>query len=232
MRTILLHLIGLISLVHLSASEVEESTVRFNAISLSGTIRGLHFINGQQQETISIYNDTRSAQISYKGDSILSFFREDPELIDASGNSIRNIVGSVKLPPSGTYLLLFAAEDSKEESYRISVTPDDVATFQQGAYRFINLAPFDIALKLGDTTTLLPKKKYTDVISIAKDRTYQEAIMMSLVKDKKPLLSYKGAFYFDPNKRLIYIIKPKSKGRLGRIDFRVISDMPTVTASL
>jgi len=96
-------------------------------------------------------------------------------------------------------------------------------------YRFINLSPYDIALKVGDEKNLIKKGNFADLESKAEEGGFQDALMYSLVVDKgnegaKPLRAFKGQLFFSEEQRSIYVITPKRGGREGRIDFTVITE--------
>ncbi|CAA6679343.1 MULTISPECIES: hypothetical protein [unclassified Lentimonas] len=204
-------------------------SVGFVSVALDARIAELKYQNGAEVEELNVYKGARSKRIAYNGDQTVHFFRES-EQVDDNGDPIRTIVGSVHLPQkNGVFLFIFRRLPGADEKYKIVPIPDGLKQFRPGMYRFINLTPYDIALKVGETKSLMKKGKFTDLESKADSGSYQEAMMYSLVVeqgevDMKPYRAFKGKVLFSENRRSIYIITPKDGGRAGRVDITVIPE--------
>lgn len=208
----------------------DNVNVRLSAISLSGRVSPLFFETSQGRQELKVYQGARSKRVVYKGGPVIQFYHQSKKPITSTDSSNQaTVLGRVALPAAtGDFLLLFVRDTkAKQERYRIIALPDDLFIFKPGMYRFINLAPFNIALKLGKSQTILKKGDFTDVQAQTADKTYQEAIMYSMLDEKNPYRAYKGGLYYSSDKRRICIISPKTGGREGRIALTMIPEAVT-----
>ena len=194
-------------------------SVTLSAATLDKAIRDLKFTSGAELQTMSIFKRQRSRAFTYRGTQAITFYRESAEL-DTDGKPIRIIVAKAHIPSeSGQYLLLFATKTTTPEVYEVLVIPDDWKVFKPGTCRFLNLAPFEIALKINEKLYRIKAQNYTDVQGDFRDGSHQEAMMISLPDDTKPRRIFDGFIYFTERQRTIYVIIPKSGRTDGSVNF-------------
>ena len=176
-----------------------------------------------------MYTTTRSRRLKYSGPEQLTFFRES-ETLTPEGEPIRTPVGQVTLDGlHPRYLLLFAKQSGDTERYFIFAIPDTTEHFKAGTYRFLNLAPFKVALKIGDSKHLLAEKNITDVSGDFEHGNYYQTMILSLPEgEAKPVPAYSGRTYFNKHMRMLYIIRLKEGGKAGKIK---ITGIPERVAS-
>ena len=217
-RLLLPLLILFAALESLSAQREKVIQTDFTCIALSSDIKNLKILSSDEVKTLDIYTTTRSKKINYRGLQQLTFFRES-ETLGPDGQPVRTPVGQVKLNGSQKrYLLLFAKSSSNKENYSIYPIPDIQEKFKAGTYRFLNLAPFKLAVKIGESQHFLAKKNITDVNGDFEHGNYYQTIILSLPEGKEePVPIYSGRIYFNQNTRMLYIILPKEEGKTGKI---------------
>jgi len=193
--------------------------VKLCALALNTEILDLKYESKGKVESLYAYKNQRSTNFDYSGPQTITFFRESKQL-DANGKPIRTIVASCQLPKKkGQYLLILSKVDQKKEAYRIIPIVDDWGRFKPGTFRFLNLAPYDIALKLEDKVYTIKERNFTDVTGTFKNDTNQRAIMVSLPDGQDPIRVFEGYIYYTDNLRMLYVIVPKQGKRVGRVDF-------------
>ena len=194
-------------------------SVTLSAATLDKAIRDLKFTSGAELQTLSIFKRQRCRAFTYRGTKAITFYRESAEL-DTNGKPIRIIVAKAHIPnESGQYLLLFSTKTTTPEVYEVLVIPDDWKVFKPGTCRFLNLAPFEIALKINEKLYRIKAQNYTDVQGDFRDGSHQEAMMISLPDDTKPRRIFDGFIYFTERQRTIYVIIPKSGRTDGSVNF-------------
>lgn len=222
LRPLLLLLISLAALGSLQAQTEQEHALQtdFTCLALGGEIKDLKILSSDEVKTIQIYSTTRSKKINYSGPQQLTFFRES-ETLGPDGQPVRTPVGQIKLHGTHTrYLLLFAKRSGNKESYSIYPIPDTKEKFKAGTYRFLNLAPFKVAVKIGESQHLLAEKNITDVNGDFEHGNYYQTVILSLPEGKEePMPAYSGRIYFNQHTRMLYIILPKEDGKTGKIKF-------------
>jgi len=214
----------------MSTAQEELANVRLGAVSLDSKIRDIKYQTGSDVESLYVFKGQRSQTFDYRGAKDIVFFRESGQL-DAEGNPIRIKVGQCALPATtGQYLLLFSQQSEDPEQYRIFAISDDWKTFNSGTYRFLNLAPFDIALRLDDTVHRIKERNFTDVPADFTNASNHKAVMVSLPDGEDPMRVFEGEIYFTENLRMLYLINPKEGGRPGRVNFMAIPQAIPKTA--
>ncbi|MGB0258329.1 MAG: hypothetical protein ACPGES_06755 [Coraliomargarita sp.] len=209
-------LLAAASILH---AQSEPAKVRLTALSLNARIMDLKYESRGQVESLYAYKHQRSEAFNYTGPQTITFFRESASL-DKDGKPIRTTVATCKLPRKrGQYLLILSKVAQDTEAYRIIPIVDDWEKFKPGTYRFLNLAPFDIALKLEDTVHTIKERNFTDVGGDFKDKSNQKAIMVSLPEGEEPVRVFQGHMRYTNDLRMLYIITPKKSSRAGRVDF-------------
>lgn len=207
--------------------EMPQAEVKLSAITLDTSIRDLKFVNRGRVEALHVNRGLRSEPIRYVGSPEILFFRETPPPPGETEPG-RDIVGRLQLPAlTGDFLMIFRKNVGPDAEYTVAALPDDKESFKPGMYRFINLTPYDIALKVGATRKMIPKRGYTDVSSQGKEGEYQETLIYSLssqVNDGDPYRAFKGSLFFSETMRSIYLLVPASSGRPGSIEFTVIPE--------
>lgn len=197
----------------------------FTCLALDKEIKGLKILSAGEVRAINIYSSTRSRKINYRGAKQLTFFRES-ETPGPDGQPVRTPVGQINLDGTYTrYLLLFAKHAGDTESYSIYPIPDTTEQFKAGTYRFLNLAPFKIAVKIGESKHLLTEKDITDVIGNFEHGNYYQTIMLSLPGSAEEAVpAYSGRIHFNEHMRMLYIIRPKEDAKSGKITFAGIPE--------
>lgn len=190
----------------------------FTCLALDHEIEDLKILSAGEVCDIDIYTTTRSRRIDYRGPKELTFFRESATL-GPDGQPVRTPVGRVALDGLySRYLLLFAKRASDAENYSIYPILDTTDKFKAGSYRFLNLAPFKVAIKIGESRHLLTEKNITDVNGNFEHGNYYQTIMLTLPEgEEEPVPAYSGRIYFNKHMRMLYIIRPDGDATSGKI---------------
>jgi hypothetical protein len=200
----------------------EGISVQISALALDQNISELMFINGESIDELDIFTTTRSRLVRYQGNPQLTFFREAR---DEEGAVFRNPVGSVTLSPNvNRYLLFFMQRPGDSERYNILALPDDVTNFPPGSFRFVNLAPFRIAVQVGEERLMLSERDFGDVKGRFEHGNRYRTLMISLPEGEDPIPGYSGRLFFNERMRMLYVIFPDPSGRPGQIRFTGIPD--------
>lgn len=213
-------------LSHAFAQQNEEPTisVQISALALDRDISELKLLSGESVEELDIFTSARSRVISYSGPQRLTFFREH-ESDQTEEGVIRQPVASVVLSEQHPrYLLFFLRRSGSEERYSIVALPDDVTTFRPGSFRFVNLSPHRIAIRVGEESRTLNERDFTDVSGNFEHGNHYQALFVSLPEGRDPVLSYSGRIFFNRIMRMLYVIFPGDSGEEGSIRFRAIPD--------
>ncbi|MGZ0654906.1 hypothetical protein ACWPKS_04795 [Coraliomargarita sp. W4R72] len=208
----------------LSAQEVPQVSASISCVTLEGRIEELKFASSGQVRKINIYAGSRSKVLKYNGPNNLTFFREEASPT-VEGELIRVPVGQVSLDGKHSrYLLFFSTSSGAKEHYQIFAIPDSTDTFKAGTYRFLNLAPFKVALKIGETKEIIAEKAITDVAGDFEQGNHYQTIMFSLPDGQEPVSAYQGRVFFSEHLRMLYIIQPKGDPKTGKIKMIGIPD--------
>lgn len=226
--SIRLLLLAALTLIRVSDAQPESApalSASINALALDAQINDLKILSNGETLSIDLYTTTRSRSLKYSGPKQLTFFRQS-ESLTPEGEPIRTPVGQVTLDGlHPRYLLLFAKKSGNTEHYSIFAIPDSTENFKAGTYRFLNLAPFKVALKIGETKHMLAEKNITDVSGDFEHGNYYQTMMLSLPKgEPEPVSAYSGRIYFNKHMRILYIIRPKEGGKAGKIKFTGIPE--------
>ncbi len=213
-------------------AQTEKPAVKLTMLSLDSRILDLKYESAGEVQSLYAFKNQRSQPFMYRGEQPIVFFRELSQT-DAAGNPLRQQVAQCQLPGnSRQYMLIMSKRESEAEAYRCFAIDDNWGTFSAGTYRFLNLAPFTIALKLDDKVYEIKKQNFTDVKGNFEDGTHQQAIMVSLPEGEDPLPVFEGLIQYTENLRMLYIISPKPGGRVGRVSFTAIPQrVPKVPSS-
>lgn len=190
-----------------------------SALSLDGDIPDIGLMSNGKIESFNIYTKTRSRQVKYSGPRHLKLFQKLEEL-NASGSPILKPMGEVTLHGEHTqYLLLFSKILHANKKYSIIAIPDSNSEFKAGTYRFINLAPYPIALMIGDTKHLLAQSNTTDVAGqFAHGNYYQSALVSLREGPEKPQAIFSGRIYFNQYIRTLFILMPDANSDTGHVN--------------
>ena len=203
-------------------AQTEIPTVKLTVLSLDSRILDLKYESAGEVKSLFAFKNRRSQPFMYRGEQPIVFFRELSQT-DAAGNPLRQQVAQCQLPGnSRQYMLIMSKRESEAEAYRCFAIDDDWKTFKAGTYRFLNFAPFTIALKMDDKVYRIKQQNFTDVQGNFDDGTHQKAIMVSLPEGEDPLPVFEGLIQYTENLRMLYVISPKPGGRVGRVNFTAI----------
>lgn len=217
-------LVCLLAIAGTCFAQNQNVNVTLSALALDGRIRDLKYESNGSVEALYAFKDQRSETFKYSGPKKLVFFRE-LEQFDENGAPKRQPVAECMLPgSSGQYLLIISEDRGAGERYRIFPIADDWATFRPGTYRFMNLTPFEMALKLDDKVYQIGSKSLKDVSGNFENNSHQRAIMVSLPPEQDPLRVFEGYIQYTDDRRMLYLITPKEGGRLGRVRFTAIPE--------
>lgn len=216
----------LLTLLSASLSAQDETpAVRLTVLSLDSRILDLKYESAGEVQSLYAFKNQRSQTFKYRGAQPIVFFRELSQT-DAAGNPLRKMVSQCQLTGnSSQYMIIMSKQEGNEEAYRSFAIDDNWGTFKAGAYRFLNLAPFTIALKLEDKVYQIKKQNFTDISENFDDNTHQSAIMVSLPEGEDPLPVFEGLIQYSDSRRMLYIISPKSGGRPGRISMTAVPEV-------
>ncbi len=196
------------------------------AISLDDEIKGLKLMSAQELMHVkTIYPYVRNGVFSYSGSKKLFFLREVPAT-DPDQAPSRIPVAEVELDGKhARYLLFFSKKSGDREAYSVFSLPDTKADFPAGTYRFLNLAPYPVAIRIGEQQKVLDEMKLTDIRGDFEHGHYYQTVMLSLPKEgTRPVPAYAGRIHFNKDLRVIMVIYPKEAGRIGEIRFVNILD--------
>ncbi len=206
-------------------AQTEIPTVKLTVLSLDSRILDLKYESAGEVKTLYAFKNQRSQPFTYNGPQPILFFRELSQT-DAAGNPLREQVAQCRLPgKSDQYMIIMSKKEGNKEAYRCFAIDDNWQTFDAGTYRFLNLAPFTIALKLDNKVYRIKEQNFTDVKGNSENGSHQKAIMVSLPEDEDPLPVFEGLIQYTENLRMLYIISPKSGGRVGRVSFTAIPQL-------
>jgi hypothetical protein len=215
----LLFITMLAAYINIAAAQADSQTYRLNAISLDSRIQDIKYQSNGEIQSLYVFKNQRSESFDYTGPSTIQFFRESSQLA-ADGSAVHIPVARCKLPSGGGEYLLIMSQQSKDpEKYRIFSLSDDWQGFSLGTYRFLNLAPFEIALKLDGEVHRIKERNFTDVSGDFIDNSQNKAMMVSLPEGEKPMRIFEGYMYYTEDQRMLYIISPKTGGRAGQVYF-------------
>lgn len=201
----------------------EEIDITFSIVSLAGRIPKLSFESDSKISTLRIGKAIRSEKLSYQGSPVISFFEIIGNADPSTGEVKRKELGRVAIPKSSKDLLfVFTKTHESALPYRVTPIPDDIATFQPGMFRFINLAPWDLAIEIGDTRKTVPSRNFTDIKANGLNQEFMPFRMFSLVDGADAVSAFKGSIYYSDQNRQIYVVSPRAKGKKGRVSFTVI----------
>ena len=199
-----------------------EAAVKISTLSLDGRPRDLYFESAGKVVSIYAFKNQRSQTIEYRGPETITFFRKSTEL-DENGEAKRIPAGSCRLlGDSQEYLLIFSKDPSDSERYRIFAMNEAWSTFPPGAYRFLNLSEYEIALKLDEEVHRIKPQNFTDISGNFAENSNQRAIMVSLPEGKSPLKVFEGFMYHTKGLRMLYLISPKGDQQSGQVQFTAI----------
>jgi hypothetical protein len=224
-QCLLLSALALVGISHAQPEQDSWLNTSISGLALDGQINDLKILSNGETLDIDLYTTTRSRRLKYRGPKQLTFFRES-EPLTPEGEPIRTPVGGVTLDGlHPRYLLLFAKRSGDTENYSIFAIPDTTEHFKAGTYRFLNLAPFKVAIKIGESKHILAEKNITDVTGDFEHGNYYQTMMLSLPEgEAEPVPAYSGRIYFNKHMRMLYIIRPKEGGKAGKIKFTGIPE--------
>lgn len=139
----------------------EPASIRFRALAWNGEIDGIFYAHKGKAQEIVASDNIRSPFYPAAATPELVFFKE---VIGAEGDPQREILGRVSTANLGSTILLLIAKNPNG-SYSFSTAADDLSSFPQGSYRFMNasLTPLRVVaeaeqadLASGEIATLEP----------------------------------------------------------------------------
>ncbi|MGB0371196.1 MAG: hypothetical protein ACPGN3_07560 [Opitutales bacterium] len=194
----------------------DEVNVEFSIILMSKTIFDIVYADS---EPFNINHGLKSPKRSYSGSRKLTFYRLNRNKLDAEGNPTRVPIGSTRFPAKeGSFVLIFKPVEGKRRTFNIATIPDGQDIFKPGMYRFINTATFDIAIKIGEATSIVKANGFMDLDAKTVDSKVLDTVIISLVDQENPVRGYRGGLRFAEDRRYTYIISEKKMGRRGRVD--------------
>ncbi|MGB0371446.1 MAG: hypothetical protein ACPGN3_08850 [Opitutales bacterium] len=213
-------LASIINVANAQSSAGEEVDVTFTAISLSGKIGKLDYYRGSRKETLQIVHGLRTPQKRYVGPKTL-FLYEHNEQSESLPKEEIPPVASVNFPSSGNFIVFISKEGT---GYRAIPALSDPNGFRLGMYRIVNMASFDLALQVGQTTAVVKSRQMSDIDASAGEGRTRKAKIFSLIDGEEPFPAFTGGLNYFTDRRMIFIIKEKKGGRPGRIDIIPIID--------
>jgi hypothetical protein len=197
----------------LMADQSEPIQISFSALSVNKHITDLVYSNRGQVQTVKIPTTVRSKLVQYSGMPTIIFYRKQDSVQNAE-----NLVEVARITVSGTdsrYLFIFS--ENATGGYDITPIPDSMTEFGAGCYRFINFTSNPIAIDLAGQREVIKARNITDIKGKLAEDNYYNTILVSLPEDEEPKVSFKGQVYFSPNKRMLFLVLPKTNGRKGAI---------------
>lgn len=121
--------------------------VRFRLYGWDEPVTDLCYNMRGKDETLVIYQDTRSVFYDYTGPELITFYRLKT---DSTGKVVREPAAQTNLHNAGPWpLIIFANHQAKPGTYQTIVMKDDLAAFPPGSYAFSNFTPSVIGGVLG-----------------------------------------------------------------------------------
>ena len=216
----------LITLSKPALAEEPIVNVTISCIALERGLEDLIYISNGEVRTLVLFKEQRSSTSRYIGPPRITFFKEI-EARDLNGETIieRIPVSTWDVPTeTGAYLLVWTRDRRNTDRYLTIAFEDDWKNFPIGSVRFLNLAPFELAVKLEEEIYQIQAQGQTTLNPEFDSSGNRKAIMVSLPRDEKPLRVFDGFMYYTPTVRTLYIVLPKEGGRPGRVKFRSIPE--------
>lgn len=212
-------------------AQTENPTVKLTVLSLDSRILDLKYESSGEVKSLYAFKNQRSQPFTYRGKQPIVFFRELNQT-DAAGKPLRAQVAQCSLSgKDDQQMIIMSKKEGNKEAYRCFAINDDWQTFKAGTYRFLNFAPFTIALKLDNKVLKIKEQNFTDVKGNFENGSHQKAIMVSLPEGQDPLPVFEGLIQYTENLRMLYVISPKPGGRVGRVNFTAIPQAVPETPS-
>lgn len=197
-------------------TKIQDIKTTFTVLSLDKRIDNLCVSKGDELITFNVYTRTRSQQIEYTGPRSIAFFHKSDQL-DTSP-TLSEPVCTVTVSGNDKRYLIFLGHSKNPQKYNAFAIPDCTDNFPVGSCRFINLAPYKIAVQISDQRFVIDERNYTNFTANISHKLQHNTVMISLPNDREPLPCFNGVLQFNPKMRTLYIVSPKARGRMGRIE--------------
>ncbi|MGB0371560.1 MAG: hypothetical protein ACPGN3_09425 [Opitutales bacterium] len=195
--------------------------VSISSVSLDSNKGNIKYDSDGEVRSLRIFRGQRSSNFRYVGPLPIQFFREE-ETTNAQGVTeiVRVPIATAHLPgKSGEFLLVWSKDRDNAGTYLTYAIQENLSDFPAGAFRFLNMAPFDVAVKIEDSVNRLAARAHTDIVLQASAGKNRRATMISLPKDDDSLVVFDGYIKHMPNIRMLYLIVPQTTGRSGQVKF-------------
>jgi hypothetical protein len=203
----------------------EMVNVRISALSLDGRVTDVKYEHAGESHDMHIFARQRSMPFEYSGPETFTLFRETGQL-DAAGNPLRQVVAETKIPrSSGQYLLILSKKSDSPERYRVLPIADDWKSFKAGSYRFLNLAPFQIVIKIDDDVFRIKERGMTDIDADLEHNKHHQTMMVSIPEGGEPIPIFEGLLRHQKDKRTLYVVTPRGDVANGKVRMVGISDL-------
>jgi hypothetical protein len=190
-------------------------TLDLSFLSLGVRVQDLRFVNNGEIESIDVYDTVRSRNVRYVGPPKLTFFRETG--IDEVGKPIRERVGEIVLRAEPRrQLLLLWEQPAGSSQYSVRSMDDDLNSFPIGSFRFVNLCPFPLELKIGDEQHGVDRGGAVIVAGNFNHGEHYQALMVSRVEGEYRQ-AYSSMLYFNRRARILYFILPRDDPSSGGV---------------
>lgn len=190
----------------------------FTALAIDKPVRDIKVMGPDGQAlNFNVYTSARGRVVRHNGDGNIVFFREIPST-DPEAAPQREVLAQVKLQPGvRRWLLLF--NEIGENRYSVLPIPDDFRSFGAGTYRFMNLTPYEVSIKLADNVLTIQPRKIADLRARRISDGYHDTFIVSVPEDGKPRRVFEGKLYFSTKQRFLYLLLPYDEDRPGSIRF-------------
>lgn len=184
-----------------------DITLELSFLSLGVRIPELRFMNNGAIESLSVFDTTRSKNIRYVGPPTLTFYRKTG--LDEAGDPIHEAIGEVVLQPQPRrQLILLWEQAGAANGYSARAIDDDLESFPIGSFRFINLCPFPLQIRIGNEEHGIGQGGSVVVAGDFNHGQHYQALMVSLVEGEvRP--AYSSMIYFNQRARTLYFILPR-----------------------
>lgn len=183
-------------------TEDQAFKAKLTGVAIGGKVSDLYILSGGDYEEVDFYVGVRSKSIRYAGPRSLNLYTQET---GEDGETLYRSVAATELRGNASDYLLFVSKDS--EKIRIFSLPEDLSSFPYGSFRFVNLTKKNIAMKLGDSKTLIKPNDSADVDGGFEHGKSYQTLMLELPANgdpAKPLFS--SQIYFNENMRMLYLI--------------------------
>ena len=166
----------------------------------------LYFARDGEDVKVKIYDGLRSPFLEFTEAETILFYRME---VDDEGVVIRTPVLTVPVAEAGKWpLLIFTPDEDVEGGLRCKAIADDLESFPQGSFRFINLTAVKLGIAMGDEMMVMEPREMKTMVVEAGDDPNEATRFIRLVAETKsgPVRIYSNNWVVKPTQRTLVLI--------------------------